>query len=212
MKIVDLTHLIEISMPVYPGTEPPQLDEANKIVTDGFAEKRISMHSHTGTHMDAPAHMLANSKTLDQYGLSEFYGNAVMVDFSVTPVERMGLERLAQYQDLLEKASFLVLRTGWAKRWGQADYFNGFPALTPQAAKWLVGLGIRGIGVDAISIDRMEDSDFPIHNILFNAGVFVIENLANLRELGQEFVLGCFPLKIKDADGAPARVAAFSAE
>jgi len=212
MRIIDLTHLIETTMPVFPGTEPPLLLEANTIAADGFAEKRLTLYSHTGTHMDAPAHMLAGGKTLDAYPVSDFYGKAVLIDVHDRILEQIGLEHLASLEDRLRDADFLVLRTGWAERWGTEEYFEGFPSLTTEAAAWVVGLGIKGIGTDAISIDRMQDTDFAVHHVLFNAGLFVIENLANLDQVGQEFILGCFPLKIHDADGSPARAVAFIGE
>ena len=212
MKLVDLTHPIDASTPVFPGSQPVQVMEASTITADGYAEKRICLDSHTGTHMDAPAHMLSHSQTLDTFAISDFYGKAVLADLRSASQSDIGLEQLTPYAQPLKKTSFLVLRTGWAERWGSDEYFHDFPALTAQAAEWLVVLGIRGIGIDAISIDRMESTTFPIHHILFKAGVFVIENLTNLDGLGQEFSLGCFPLKIKDADGAPARVVAFIEE
>lgn len=58
MKTIDLTHTIEENMPVYPGTEPPKIVEATTVEVEGFAEKLLTLFSHTGTHMDAPAHML----------------------------------------------------------------------------------------------------------------------------------------------------------
>jgi arylformamidase len=209
MKIVDLTHIIEACMPVYPGTEPPRLDQANTIAKNGFAEKAITLYSHTGTHMDAPAHMLAHGRTLDTYVAADFYGRAVLADFSASDFESIGVEHLMAYESLLRNADFLILRTGWAERWGKADYFAGFPVLTPEAARWVIALGIRGIGVDAISIDCIEDTHFPIHNLLFKAGLFIIENLTHLDRVGTEFYLGSFPLYIKDADGSPARAVAF---
>jgi arylformamidase len=65
MKVVDLSHLITVSMPVYPGTEPPRIEDACTIPEHGFAEKRLTMFSHTGTHIDAPGHILAGGARLD---------------------------------------------------------------------------------------------------------------------------------------------------
>jgi arylformamidase len=208
MKIVDLSHVIEAGMPVFPGTEPPILAEANTIAKNGFAEKLLSMYSHTGTHMDAPAHMVAGARTLDSYPASAFYGKAVLVDVSACQLERIGLERLMPYESRLMEADFCVLRTGWAEKWGSSAYFEDFPALTPDAAGWLAGLKLRAVGTDAISIDRMEDESFAVHHVLFKAGMFIIENLTNLDQVGVEFTLACFPLYIKDADGSPIRAAA----
>ena len=73
MSILDLTHYLEAGMPVYPGTEPPVLEEANTISRDGFREKKITLYSHTGTHMDAPAHILPGAPTLDEIAAGSVY-------------------------------------------------------------------------------------------------------------------------------------------
>jgi len=208
MRIVDLTHTIEPAMPVFPGTEPPILLPANTVERDGFAEKKLTLYSHTGTHMDAPAHMLNGAKTLDAYAVGDFYGPAVCLDFSRSSLPYIEVEHLQPYQRQLSQARFLILRTGWAQYWGKDQYFANFPAISPAAAAHVIQLGIRGMGVDTISIDRMDDHHFPVHHLLFAAGLFIIENLTNLDQVGTEFTLGCFPMQIKDADGAPARAVA----
>ena len=75
MKVIDLTHIISAGMPVYPGTEGPKISQATTIEAEGFAEKLITMYSHTGTHMDAPGHIVAGARTLDQFetGLVSFH-------------------------------------------------------------------------------------------------------------------------------------------
>lgn len=76
MKVIDLTHTIREGMPVYPGTEPPLLEPANSYEKDGFRETRLTMFSHTGTHMDAPAHLFAGRTTLDAFPAGQFIGQA----------------------------------------------------------------------------------------------------------------------------------------
>ena len=76
MKIIDLTHTLEEEMPVFPGTEKPKLENACTLNKDGFREKLLTMYSHTGTHMDAPAHMLENGLCLDELDVDHFFGNA----------------------------------------------------------------------------------------------------------------------------------------
>ena len=158
--------------------------------------------------MDAPAHMLKGAKTLDAYAAADFYGPALLADFSQQSLAYIELEHLRPYEERLSQAHFLILRTGWSQYWGMDAYFSDFPALSPEAAAYVAALGMRGVGIDAISIDRMQDQHFPVHHILFEAGLFMIENLANLEQVGLEFTLACFPMKIKDADGAPARAVA----
>ena len=72
MTVIDLTHTIEETMPVYPGTQPPWLETVNTYEKDFFKETLISMFSHTGTHMDPPAHIFPEGKTLDQFPPEQF--------------------------------------------------------------------------------------------------------------------------------------------
>ena len=74
MKVVDLTHVIESTMPVYPGKQPPTFEPANTYEKDGFKETKISMFTHTGTHMDPPAHIFKGRTTLDAFSPDQFIG------------------------------------------------------------------------------------------------------------------------------------------
>lgn len=213
MKIVDLTQTIEEIMPVFPGTEPPTLEKANTIEKDGFAELKVSMYSHTGTHIDSPAHMVLGGKSLTSYVAGDFIGSALMVDLTNLGKKTISLEELVPLQAKIAEADFLILHTGWSCYWGTKEYFEGFPALTVDAADWLLQFDLKGIGIDAISIDSMDSKDFSIHQKLFKRGLIVIENLTNLQQIGNEgFLFSCLPLKIKEADGSPVRAIAIIAD
>ena len=80
MRVIDLTHTIREGMPVYPGTEPPVLAAANSYEKDGFKETMLSMFSHTGTHVDPPAHLFAGRTTLDAFPPEQFLGRALVID------------------------------------------------------------------------------------------------------------------------------------
>ena len=82
MRFIDLTHVIKPGMTVFPGTEPPVFEVGSSIAADGFEEKRITLFSHTGTHMDAPAHILAGARRLDEFPIETFGGRACVVDVS----------------------------------------------------------------------------------------------------------------------------------
>lgn len=209
MRIIDLTHSVSPDMPVYPGTEPPGFSEACTLDKDGFKEMVITLYSHTGTHMDSPAHLFDGGKTLDAYEPGRFCGPALVLDLS----ERTGtieIEDLLQYKEKMQRVDFLLLHTGWGKLWGSEQYFTGFPVLSPEAARWLVQQGVKAIGVDAVSVDPVESmSALPVHQILLGCDVLIIENLTNLDLLvNREFTLCCLPLKIAWADGAPVRAMA----
>lgn len=205
MEIFDLTHIMHSEMPVYPGKGQPLIETAASIEKDGYREMRLELDGHTGTHMDAPAHMLSNGKMLNDFPISKFTGKAVIipVDNSIPIIE---IANLQEYTSEIRQADFVLFRTGWSKYWGTDDYLRGFPVLSEQAAKWLTTFQLKGIGLDAISVDPVESTTFEVHHILFQSDMVIVENLVfheNLRNRLGHF--HCFPLNYKNADGSPVR-------
>ena len=206
MPVLDLTQVLSPTMPVYPGTEPPTIRPATTVEADGFAEKWIGMYSHTGTHIDAPAHMLPGAATLDQLGIDRFVGPAWVVDVPGPAIE---LELLEAQEAAMAGSEFVLFHTGWSAKWGTPGYFEGFPVLSGAAARWLSRRGLKGIGFDAISADPVSSTAFENHFECFRAGMILIENLTGLRPLvGKPFLFSCLPLKLEEADGSPVRAVA----
>lgn len=207
MKVIDLTHTISEDMPVFPGTKSPVIVDGCTIDKDGFAEKTLTMFTHTGTHMDAPAHVLKGKRTLDQFPAGHFVGKAVVLD--CTSLEgKINLSDLKKIEIKLESADFLILKTGWDQYWGKGSYFNDFPVLSIDAAKYLIQLDLRGIGVDTISVDPVDAANLPIHRVLFEKELIIVENLKLPIDLPDEFIFSCLPLHLHDADGSPIRAVA----
>ena len=213
MKAIDLTQMLSPDMPVYPGTEGPRISDATSIEKDGFAEKLLSMYSHTGTHIDAPGHMIPRASTLDQFQVDKFIGTACVVDVPGTPGSDLGLDLLEAQAGRMEGCQFVLFHTGWDRKWGQADYFNGFPVLSAEAAGWLCGRGLKGVGFDCISVDAVGSTDMAIHRILLGSGLVIVENLCNLASLPDStFIFSCLPLRIPDSDGSPVRAVGMLAD
>jgi len=205
MKILDLTHNLETGMPVYPGTESPTIDVVTTIEKEGFEERLLTMFSHTGTHMDAPCHIVSGKKNLSDFDISDFSGKAVLVDVRDCGRE-IGVEFISQYADALKKADFAILFSGWDRYWGEEAYFENYPVLSASATKFLVECGLKGIGMDMISIDPADTETFDNHKIVFNENLLVVENLAGLENIDdREFEFFTIPLKIKSGDGSPVR-------
>lgn len=212
MKTIDLSHTISETTPVYPGTEPPVLSTPCTIKQQGFTEKKMTIYSHTGTHMDAPSHILANGKSLDQYTTDQFAGTAAVADLTQIDSSEIRKRDLHPYASLIRKVDFLLLHTGWYQKWGQEDYFRDYPVLTTEAVQWLAQFPLKGIGVDMISVDRTDTDIYPIHRILLQNEILIVENLTNLAKLPDTIFTFCgFPLKIQDADGSPLRATALIA-
>jgi len=205
-KIIDLTHPISEGMPVYPGTESPVLKPECTIEGIGFAEKKITMFSHTGTHMDAPAHLIKGAKTLDKFYVDHFYGKALLVDLRSLKGNVIGLSELEKYKDEIEDADFVLLYTGWSRYWGKPKYFEDYPVLYIDAAKWLAGFNLKGLGLDTISADKIDTVEYEVHRSFLGNDTVIIENLTNFDLLpGNQFTFSCFPMSFQDADGSPVR-------
>lgn len=202
--IVDLTHALFNGMTHFPGTREPRFDILNSLEVNGFAEIIISMTTHTGTHMDAPAHQLANTKTLDQIPLEDLMGIGYV--FNCKELTEISVDFLKQHKEKIAHSQYLLFYSGWDQKWNTPHYFDPFPVLTEAAAEWLIRFPIIGVGFDSISADPMDSKDLPIHHILLRKGIVIVENLCNLDQLlDKSFTFYTIPLKIKDSDGSPVR-------
>ena len=205
MKIYDLTHTIRNDMPVYPGTEQPRLTTVCTIEEVGYRETLLHMYSHTGTHLDAPAHMLPDGATMDSYAPEKLAGAAVVVD--CRGEKAITLPLLQRYD--LSGVDFVLFCTGWDRKWGTPAYYEDFPCLTAEAAAYLAALPLKGVGEDSISLDPCDSTDFPNHITLMRAGFINTENLTGLDALlGRRFTFVTLPLKFENADGCSCRAIA----
>jgi kynurenine formamidase len=211
MRVIDLTHFISEDMPVYPGTEGPRLEPANTYEKDGFKETLMTMYSHTGTHMDPPAHLYAGRTTLDRFPVSQFVGDALVIDCSdLQPGQKITMEKINKKRNLADKADFILFRLGWDKYWGLDEYFGDYPTINDEVVEYIIGSNKKGVGLDVIGIDPIADENLTIHKKLFKSNeIVVIENLMNLEKVGDElFTFLALPLKHVDGDGSPIRAVA----
>ena len=215
MKIIDLTHVISPSMPVYPGTEGPKLETANTYEKDGFKETLITMFSHTGTHMDAPAHLFPERTPLDRMDAAQFAGSACVIECSdVGEGGRITMEHVNRQREAADKAEFLIFHTGWDRYWGKAEYFGEYPYIDDEVAEYIVQKNKKGVGLDTIGLDPIADAHLTMHRKLLSGNeIVIIENLMNLDQLGEGLFTFCvLPLKYENADGAPIRAIAMKEE
>ncbi|MEG1603103.1 MAG: cyclase family protein [Cloacibacillus sp.] len=207
MKVIDLGRALEDSMQVFPGDDAPVVERLDSC---GCRSKKLTLSTHTGTHMDAPAHMLRSGVTLDALAPESFFGFGFIIDVSGCAGRKIEPADLGLSAAELSAADFLLLRTGFDAKFGTEAYFKNFPVLSARAASFLAEQELKGVGVDAISVDYVESADSPVHQILLGAGLVIIENLTGLDRLPykEPFCLTALPMSIKEADGAPARVMA----
>ena len=209
MKLIDLSHPLFDSMPVYPGSESPVFETVATVGHEGYAEKRITLFSHTGTHLDAPSHILSRGLSLDRLPVDHFAGSASVLDFTSHSGRLIEIDDLLPYCYLIQNSDFVLIHTGWSRHWGQPSYLTGYPVLSGNAADWICGFGLKGLGVDAISVDPPQATGLPVHRRLLEEQIILVENLNRLQDLPQSgFTFFALPLRIRDGDGSPVRAVA----
>jgi arylformamidase len=189
--IIDISRPIGPDTPVWPGDPPVVVEPVARLEAGDPADvSRLTLGTHTGTHVDPPAHFVPGGATVDALALDVLVGPAVVADVNAAgPVDRAALESLS----LPEGTTRLLLKTG-------AD--SG--ALTADGAQWLVDRGVSLVGADTLSIEP-ETEDYPVHRTLLGAGVVIVEGLDLRAVTPGPYQLVCLPLRIAGGDGAPAR-------
>lgn len=213
-RIVDLTHVLNEQITVYPDTIGPKFEIINTVEEHGFMEMKATMVFHSGTHIDAPCHILKDTKSLDQLPLEKFMGKAMVI--SCRDRKEISLDFLKGFEEQIKLADFILFFTGWQYRWKTDRYFDDCPTPTEEAARWLAGFKLKGIGFDAFSVDKIVSAhivspdNLPNHYIFLEKEILLIENLTNLDQLPAGlFPFQCLPLLVEHADGSPIRAIAF---
>jgi kynurenine formamidase len=205
MHIVDLSHVLRTSMPVFPGDEPVNLRRTRHVKRDGYAMTTISTNSHAGTHVDVAAHLFADAPGLDWLGPDNFIGWGAVIDLTNLTTPAIDQQHLAALADI-DNLDFALLYTGWEQHWKTDRYFISHPHLTHLAARYLAGLSLKGVGLDTPSPDPADSPELHAHQTLLNHGLAIIENLRNLGGLpAQDFLFSCLPLRLADAEASPVR-------
>ena len=196
MKIIDVTRSLTEDMLVYPGDIVPSFSQAD---IGQYLISDLHLSSHTGTHIDAPAHYLKTGDTIDTIPLSNLIGKCRVIDVSGT------MRTLITADDLKGKlmgVKRLLLKTWFSER---KTFTEEYPSLALDAACAVNDNGIECIGIDSPSIESF-DGDGSVHRRLLGKGCIIIE-LLDLSEVPEgDYDMVALPLRLAGLDGSPARV------
>ena len=221
MKIIDLT------MPIEPHFRwPVGRDlEGDFAKGDAFQVTRLDLVVHAFTHIDSPRHIDPEGATTSDIALEQLVGAAAVVDMSgIAPETAITAELLAERGGHIRADDIVVLKTCWDQVHSPQSpaFWTAAPYMTRAACEWL-----RAREIKALAFDFPQDypirglldgrsapmTDFVTHDVLLRRGVILIEYLCNLAALEAErTTILALPLKLPDADGAPARVIAWLAD
>ena len=204
MIIHDISLPISQSLIVWPGDPPVKIVQPQHLDWgDTCTVSHLEMGSHTGTHVDAPAHFIRGGAGVDELDLYALVGPAHVTWAQTADV--LSAEVLHSLE-IPPETKRLLFRTRNSDRWhgDETAFAPDFVAVTESGARWLVERGIRLVGIDYLSIGPLDDP-VPAHEVLLHAGVIVVEGL-NLDGVAPgPYQLVCLPLKLQGGDGAPAR-------
>lgn len=216
-KIIDLTFPIYEGMPKFAAYWHPSV-KITKIgchTSEGRETRRVVLGTHTGTHIDAPLHFIAKGKPVDKIPLKICVGPAVLISFDSKHKKEITARDLASKLSAFSKIERLIVRFDWSKKWQKAAYYKEYPYFSKDACFWLVKKGIKLLGMDTPSPDNPRNNkkskkDSPNHKYFLGKGIVLIEYLCNLNKLkSPQIFLIAMPLRIRGADGSPARVIAY---
>jgi len=225
MATYDCSQPVESGMPVYPGDDPVEIEPVCTVPEDGSRINGIACTTHTGTHVDAPSHKVADGATLSDFDVSDFTVEARVVD--CTPcADRERLTTGVLPEELrssgpADVTEMLLFRTDWSEYWGSERYRDS-PYLGPELARWCADRDLH-VGIDTFSPDPVpsadpsreaedEPTDQPAHATLCGGGRLIVENLRGLGRLPERVRLGAHPLAISEGDGSPVRAVAHANE
>lgn len=224
-RVVDLSQQLEPGIPRPVGFPDPELTVFRTIASgDVINVDRLTLCTHSGTHLDAPRHFFDSGDTIDQMPAECVLGPAVVADLrhlkGAVPIERGHVEQWERDAgERIRAGDAVLLMTGYSRLWGTgpaAETFvtSGWPYISKSLAGYLLEKKVRLVGVESMDLDLADpydlaSSEFVGHRTFLPNGIGIIENLANLDKIGAArcFLVGA-PLKIKGGTASPLRVLA----
>jgi kynurenine formamidase len=222
-RVLDLSYAINDKLVPWPGDEKFFETKVNATIEkNGYFTRSFWMLEHYGTHMDAPAHFPPGKTTVDQIPVKQLFGPAVVIDVRAEGSKdadyQLPAARIEDWEKRLGRipeGAIVLLRTGWASRWPDVQKYRNqdakgkmhFPGFSVEAAKLLVSRKVSGLGCDTLSIDYGASEDFAVHHISLGAGLYHLENLAEMSELpeaGASLIVA--PIKLEGGSGGAVRV------
>jgi kynurenine formamidase len=226
-EVIDLSHVFATDVPVYVPTDVPSREDTVTVEANGFYIQRWSFGEHTGTHMDIPAHFIADGETVDNYAAELLVSPLIVIDISAKAAAEanamLSVEDIEAWEaenGEIPVGALVAMYSGWDAKWSDYDAFRGdsgdgalnFPGFGPDAAEFLVTeRDIHGIAVDTLSLDPGNSATFDVHYTILGAGKYGLENVANLTSvMGKAATVVVGVPRWQEGSGGPCRVLAMA--
>lgn len=225
-QVIDLSHDITTSIPLWPGDPPVEFETVATVETNGYFLRRFSIGEHSATHMNAPNTFYGDGKGIDGYEPGQLVRPAVVIDVRQQTAQNpdyvitvQDVKRWEQQHGRIRRGSLVLFYTGWQERWhSPRQFFNAdangglhFPGIGGDTSKFLLEKRhIAGVGIDTHGVDAGQDTAYATNLQVLAANGIVLECLTRLDQLppkGATLVIGV--LRLEGGSGSPVSVMAF---
>lgn len=198
-KIIDISLSIDTETIIYPGNPTVEIEEL-KSLSSGSTISKITLGTHTATHVDAQKHVIEGGKSLDDIPLATFIGECRVIDCTKDQ-EAVSLETVEKAN--IQKGERILLKTSNSLR-GYKTFYDNFVYVSPEAALYL-SEQVQLVGIDYFSIKQKGSKDNRPHTAFLEKNIPIIEGI-DLSQVEQGiYTLVALPLKLTARDGAPIR-------
>ncbi len=214
-RIYDLSQPVFTNCPQYPdkNPRPAQIRLFYMLAVQGVNKEIVEISTHTGTHCDAPYHFFEDGRTIDEIPLETYVGPATILDLRYKkPGAAIERDDVARFAERIAEGDIVLLNTGWGhKRANTAEFLTKYVYLGGEAAQYLVDRGVKGVGIDAVSLGGYDDPSkaVPAHKAMLGNGKFIVEELYFPDEVmdGRKRLFVAAPVKLRGCSGAWTRAA-----
>ncbi len=197
---IDVSQRLDNNIAVWPGDTPFSYEvDVSKEESGSVNIGKLTLSTHTGTHIDAPFHFDNEGKKVIDLDINLYIGSAVVVHLPNRQlIQKEELEKLN-----LDNVTRLLIRTdAWQNR---TVYPEEIPTLESEAIEYLASIGVLLIGFDLPSVDYMESKTLPNHHKLASSGIHILEGLVLDDIPYGHYQLIALPLPLVEGDGSPVR-------
>ena len=199
-KFHDISLNIKEGMLSFPGDTIPEFNKIKEINQDNYNLSNMRVSVHVGTHVDAPSHFIKNGRTIDEISPERFIG-----DVQVIEIEDEKEIRKSELEEIEFHSNKILFKTQNSNMISENVFQNDFVYLNYEGAEYLIESGIDFIGIDYLTIESLDTTDFSVHKLLLKNNVIVLEGI-NLKDITPgNYKLIAPPLKITGAEASPVR-------
>jgi kynurenine formamidase len=193
LKMYDLSHPWGLGQPCWPYFEDVKIERLHSMARSGVLTQRSTTVMHSGTHIDAPAHVVEGTAFMEEVPLPGFFGTGVVVSIPKKKWEVITADDLEKARPKIQEGDIVIVNTGWHKYYGDSRMYYAYsPGFYKEAGEWFAKKKVKMIGTDTQALDHPLGTAIGPHGPGAPNGLLPSVNQEYERETGRR-VIDDFP-------------------